>query len=70
MYAVIELQKSSDTQLATLVTTHATLNEAYSKYHSILAAAAISSVPVHGAVILSDMGDLLATQHFEHESEE
>ena len=70
MYAVIELQKSSDTQLATTVTTHATLNEAYSKYHTILSYAVISTVPINGAVILSETGDLIATQYFEHESEE
>lgn len=70
MYAVIELQKSSDTQLATLATVYQTLNEAYNKWHTILAYAAVSTLPVHGAVILSGTGDIIATEHFEHKAEE
>jgi len=43
MYIVIELQKNGD-QVANIVTTHETENDAYSKYHAILAAAAKSTV--------------------------
>lgn len=43
MYIVIELQKNGD-QVANIVTAHETENDAYSKYHTILAAAAKSTV--------------------------
>lgn len=67
MYAVVELQKMNDTTLSHLTDSYQTINEAYSKYHTVLAAAAISTVPLHSAVILSETGDVLATEHFTHE---
>lgn len=65
MFAVIELQKS-DT-LAVLADTYATRAEADNKFHLILAAAAISSVPIHSAVILSEDGLILANGTYTHE---
>ena len=56
MYIVIELQKSGDGAVSNLVTSHSSLGEAESKYYSILASAAVNSVPVHSAVILSEEG--------------
>ena len=53
-YIVIELQKNADGQVANIVTSHDTLAEAESAYHSILAAAAISKIPVHSAIIVSE----------------
>lgn len=55
MYVVIELQKYGD-QVANLVTSHATRQEAEAKFHTILSAAAVSPVPVHSAVLLSEEG--------------
>ena len=69
MYAVIELQKTNDATLLHLVDSYQTINDAYSKYHTILAAAAISAVPLHSAVVLSEKGDVLATEHFVHEEQ-
>lgn len=40
MFIVIEIQKMSDTQIATLVDSYEDLNQAENKYHTILAAAA------------------------------
>ena len=56
MYIVIELQKSADGHVANIVTEHTSLNEAESKYHSILAAAAVSNIPMHSAIIVSEEG--------------
>ena len=56
MYIVIELQKNADGQVANLVTSHNTLAEAESKFYSILASAAISTIPVHSAIIVSEEG--------------
>ena len=54
MYIVIELQKNADGVVSNIVTDHPTLREAESKYHSILASAAISKLPVHSAIIVSE----------------
>ena len=56
MYIVIELQKNAEGQVANLVTSHNTLAEAESKFYSILASAAVSNIPVHSAIIVSDEG--------------
>lgn len=65
MFVVIELQQYGDT-LQNLVTAHPTLQEAESKYHTVLAAAAISSVPVHSAVLLSGNGNVIKSECYRH----
>lgn len=68
MFIVLEMQKTGD-QVATLVNSYAELNKAKQKYHQVLAAAAVSAVPVHTAVILEEFGNVLEYEHFEHEEE-
>lgn len=70
MYVVIELQKMSDEQLLYLVETFVDINAAQSKFHTILAAAAISSVPQHSAALLTDQGRTIRFEHYEHGTEE
>ncbi len=65
MYIVVELQKSGN-QVANLVTSHETLNEAYSKYHTVLAAAAVSSIDAHSAILLNEYGSPIANQCYTH----
>lgn len=67
MWLVIEIQTSSDGTVATITTQHATRNEAESKYHTVLAAAAISEIPAHAAVLMYHLGNVLAAQHYTHE---
>lgn len=67
MYIVIELQKNADGAVSNLVTSHNTLAEAESKFHSILAAAAISEVPVHSAIIVSEEAFPMAYRCYKHE---
>lgn len=56
-YVVIELQKFADGTLAVPpVATFDSFFDAVSRYHTILAAAAISDVTVHSAVILTENG--------------
>ena len=56
-YLVIEIQKAVDGTIAVPpVATYDNLFDALSKYHTVLAAAAISEVPVHTCVILNDVG--------------
>ena len=64
-YVVIELQ-SSDGNVANIVTSHDTLDEAKSKYHLVLSAAAVSSLASHSATLLDSEGQPLAYECFRH----
>ena len=66
MYIVIELQRNDQGVVSNIVTAFDTLAEAESKYHSILAAAAISKVPVHSAIIVSEEGFPVKNQCYKH----
>ena len=65
-YIVIELQKNAEGVVSNIVTSHETLPEAESHYYSILAAAAISTVPVHSAIIVSEEGFPVKHQCYKH----
>lgn len=52
MFIVVEIQTQEGGTVATLTYAYNTFNEALAKYHSILAVAATSSLPKHGAVVL------------------
>lgn len=67
-YIVIELQTLSGGGVANIVTAHDSINEAQSKYHAVLASAAISTIPVHAAVLLDNHGMVLETYAFEHKT--
>ena len=67
MYIVIELQKSAEGVVSNLVTSHDSLAEAESKYHSILASAAVSNVPVHSAIIVSEEAFPVEHKFYKHE---
>ena len=66
MYIVIELQKSADGAVANIVNSYENLAQAESKYHSILAAAAVSQIPVHSAIIVSEEGFPVKHQCYKH----
>lgn len=63
MYAVIELQRTED-NLLSLVSIHEDLNEAESKFHQVLAAAAVSTLPVHSAVLVEEDGSVRRTEGY------
>ena len=66
-YIVIELQKiTEDADISTIVTTKNTKEEAESTYYSILASAAISTIPVHGAIIIDEMGNPIKNNSYTH----
>ena len=67
MYIVVELQTNADGVVSNLVTSHNTLAEAESKFHSIMASAAINDVPVHSAIIVSEEGFPVAHKCYKHE---
>lgn len=64
-YLVIELQSTGDS-LSNIVTTHDTINQAESKFYQILTSAAVSTVPVHSAVVMTDRGRVLKHECYKH----
>lgn len=63
-YIVIEIQEISDESVGVLTNTYTDYWTAQQKYHMILAAAAVSALPVHSAAILDQFGVLLERQSF------
>lgn len=66
-YITIELQTNDQWQTANIVTVYDNLPQAQSKYFTILAAAALSNIHQHAAVILDETGMTMAQQCFTHE---
>ena len=71
VYIVIEIQATEETEqapatAATLVNTYADRSVAEQKYHNVLAAAAVSSVPVHSAVMLTGDGTRIKGETYRH----
>lgn len=63
-YIVIEIQVSEQGTAATIVTAYADYWTAQQKYHTILAAAAVSALPIHTAMIVSPYGDTITKQSY------
>lgn len=56
-YLVIEIQKFADGTVAVPpIASYDSFFDALAKYHTVLAAAAVSEVPVHTCVVLNDVG--------------
>lgn len=68
-YIVVEIQKNAQGQISTLVTSYDSKDEAESHYHTILASAAISILPAHGAVIIDEFCVPIAWQCYTHGEE-
>jgi len=68
-YIVIEIQTNSDGTVGNLVYAYDNRNQAESKYHAVLSAAAISTLPMHTCVLFQSDGILLARQCYVHEQE-
>ena len=64
-YIVIELQTSNGST-ANIVTSHSTLEQAESKYHTVLAAAAVSSIEEHAAVLITSEGYHVESKLYRH----
>ena len=65
-YIVIELQTAASGSVTNIVTSHDTLQQAESKYHTVLAAAAVSDLPCHAAVLMDSEGGFMEARHYEH----
>lgn len=58
-FIVIELQTNADGTVGNLVWSFDNRSQAESKYHAVLSAAAISTLPVHAACLMDATGRLL-----------
>ena len=67
MFIVIELQTINDEQVANIVNAYTEQKVAEQKYHTILAAAAVSSLPCHAAVMLDEKGRMIKSEYYTHE---
>lgn len=66
MYIVVELQTYNAGVVSNIVTSFDTLADAESHYYSILAAAAVSVVPIHGAILISNDCFPIRNQCYKH----
>lgn len=67
MFIVIELQTINDSKVANIVNAYTDQKVAEQKYHTILAAAAVSSLPCHAAVMLDEKGRMIKSEFYTHE---
>ena len=66
-YLVIEIQNTNG-NVAHLFDAFDDRNQAESKYHHVLSAAAVSAVPVHTAMLCTDDGFTLESKCYKHEA--
>lgn len=69
MFYVIEIQTQTGTGAITPFA-FANREEAESKYHTLLAVAAMSQVPKHGAMLFNDDGFVIKSEVYNHETAE
>ncbi|MBR2532555.1 MAG: hypothetical protein IKE56_07865 [Lachnospiraceae bacterium] len=66
-YIIIEIQKFADGTIATPpINTEDTFNEARSVFFGKCAVAAVSDVPVHSVVLLTETGQTQGLESFNH----
>lgn len=63
-YIVLEIQTNANDEVATLLTAYNERSAAENKYYTILAAAALSELPVHSAMILTNLGTIVKSETF------
>lgn len=66
MYIVIEIQTGADGVVGTIVNQYANLNDAESKFHTVLATASVSEVPFHTAMIITNEGVTVRAECYKH----
>ena len=65
VFLVIEIQSDGE-KAATLINSYTDRNQAESKFHAILQAAAVSSVKIHSAILMTDTGKTLKSEAYSH----
>lgn len=66
MYIILEMQTNGDTTALVPPATYKDMNQADSAYYQKLAAAAVSSVPVHTITMLDEHGRCIRSEFYEH----
>lgn len=69
-YTILESQLAEDGTMGILTYSYDAEDEAWSKYYSVLSAAAVSSVAGHGATFLTGPGNYVTNKVFTHLSED
>lgn len=69
-YIVTEIQKFENGQMSTPSYAYDELSGAEAKYHSILASAAVSALPVHSAIMYTEEAVTLDGKCYKHEAQE
>ena len=69
-YLVIEIQKFDTGAMSTPSYAYDTLNAAEAKFHTILASAAVSKLPVHSCILLSEEAFPMRHECYKHEAAE
>ena len=64
VYIVVEIQTNNDGTVGTLVNSYNDRNVAESKFHQVLSAAAISQLPVHSCVLMTNEGFFLDSKSY------
>lgn len=67
MYIIQEIQTTNGASALLPAVTKADRAEAESVWHSIMASAAISAVPVHTVIMYDEHGNILQRGYYEHE---
>jgi len=69
MYILQEMQTSGTQTTLTPTQTFTDQNAAESAFHSILASAAVSKVPVHAVVLMDERGGTVRSEYYEHHAD-
>ena len=65
MFIVLELQATL-TNVAHIFTIYADQAQAESSYHLVLSAAAVSTVPMHSALLMTADGQVMRSETYKH----
>lgn len=68
-YIVIEIQTSQDGAVGNIVNSYDSRNQAEQQFHTILAAAAVSQLAIHTAVLMTNSGETLSMGVYTHGNE-
>lgn len=68
-YIVIEIQ-DNETTVGNQVFAFDSVNQAEEKYHTLLATASVSPVPIHSAVMLRSDGSFVKSECYDHRTQE
>ena len=70
MFIVMEIQCFEDGNMSTPCYAFENRNSADQKYHSILSSAAVSKLPKHSAIMVTDDGYYIKSETYTHNVEE